>query len=307
MRDVLREDIFELSASAAASEFCEWGQVGINVHIPHRKYQVKPHSSPWFSAAFAAAIVHRNHFFHLHQRNKSFESRVKFRQASINRCKSVLEAARLAHANKTKETVTSQKLGPRDFRRIANSALNKGNSAIPPLLKGPEVLSSASDKANFFAINFSKNSNLEDSGASFPVFPSGTNLKLHNISVTPKIVKKFITNLDSSTVFGPECIPVVALKTREPELSYILAELFNMCLKESCLPDCWKVSSVVFVFKNVREKSIAKNYRPVSLLSVVSRVFERLLNNETVDHLVKCGFFLISSMVLGPLNQLQIF
>ena len=57
------EDIFKLGASAAASEFCEWVQVGIDVYISHRKYQVKPHSSPWFSAACAQAIVHRNHFF----------------------------------------------------------------------------------------------------------------------------------------------------------------------------------------------------------------------------------------------------
>ena len=65
LRDVPWEDIFKLSASAVASEFCEWVQVGIDVYIPHRKYQVKPHSSPWFSAACAAAIVHRNHFFRL--------------------------------------------------------------------------------------------------------------------------------------------------------------------------------------------------------------------------------------------------
>ena len=51
LRDVPWEDIFKLSASAAASEFCEWVQVGIDVYIPHRKYQVKPHSSPWFSSA----------------------------------------------------------------------------------------------------------------------------------------------------------------------------------------------------------------------------------------------------------------
>ena len=62
LRDVPCEDIFKLSASAAASEFCEWVQVGIDVCILHRKYQVKPHSSPWFSAACAAAIVHKNHF-----------------------------------------------------------------------------------------------------------------------------------------------------------------------------------------------------------------------------------------------------
>ena len=132
------------------------------------------------------------------------------------------------------------------------------------------MLSSASDKAKLFAKNFSKNSNLDDSGISLPVSLSRTNLKLHDISVTSKMVKKVITNFDSSKASGLDCIPVVVLKNCEPELSYILAELFNMCLKESCFPDCWKVSSVVPVFKNVGEKSTAKNFRPVSLLSVVS-------------------------------------
>ena len=195
LRDVPWEDIFKLSASVAASEFCEWVEVGIDVYIPHRKYQVKPHSSPWFSAACAAAIVHRNHFFCLYQRNKSSESKVKFRQAS-NRCRRVLEAGKRAYATKTKESITSQKLGSQDFWRIANSVLNKGKSAIPPLFNGLEVLSSASDKAKLFAKNFSKSSNLDDSGISLPVFPSRTNLKLHNISITPKMVKKVITNRD---------------------------------------------------------------------------------------------------------------
>ena len=105
------------------------------------------------------------------------------------------------------------------------------------------------------------------------------------------MVKKVITNLDSSKASGPDCIPVVVLKNCEPELSYILAKLFNKCLKESCFPDCWKVSLVVPVFKNVGERSTAKNYHPVSLLSVVSKVFEKLVNNRIVDHLEKCGLF----------------
>ena len=261
LRDVPWEDIFKLSASAAASEFCEWVQVGIDVYIPHRKYQVKLHSSPWFSAACAAAIVHRNHFFSLYQREKSSDSKVKFRLAS-NRCKRVLEAAKLTYANKTKESITSQKLGSLDFWRIANSVLKKGKSAIRPLFNGSEVLSSASDKAKLFAENFSLNSNLDDLGVSLPVFPSRTSLKLHNISVTPKMVRKVVMNLDLLKASGPDCIPVVVLKNCEPELSYILAELFNKCLKETCFPDCWKVSSVVPVFKNVGERPTAKNYCP---------------------------------------------
>ena len=306
MRDVPWKNIFKLGASAASSEFCEWVQVGIDVYIPHRKYQVKPHSSPCFSAACAAAIVHRNHFFRLYQREKSSDSKVKLRQAS-NCCKRVLEAAKLAYANKTKESITSQKLGSQDFWQIANSVLTKGKSALPPLFNGPEVLSSASDKAKLFAENFSLSSNLDDSGVSLPVFPSRTNLKLHNISVTPKMVRKVVMNLDLSKASGPNCITVVVLKNCVLELSYILAELFNKCLKKSCFPDCWKVSSVVPVFKNVGERSTAKNYHPVSLLSVVSKLFEKLVNNKIVDHLEKCGLFLISSMVLGLLDQLLIF
>ena len=119
------------------------------------------------------------------------------------------------------------------------------------------------------------------------------------------MVKKVIVN-HLSKASGPDCIPVVALTNCEPELSFILAELFFSCNKVSCFVGCWKVSSMAPVFKNVGERSTAKNYHPVSLLSVVSKVFEKLVNNRIVDHLKKCGLFLISIMVLGLLNQLQI-
>ena len=98
-------------------------------------------------------------------------------------------------------------------------------------------------------------------------------------------------NLDLSQASGPDCIPVVVLKNSEPELSYILAELFNKCLKEFCFPDCWKISLVVPVFKNVGKRSTIKNYCPASLLSVVSKVFGKLVNNRIDDHLEKCGLF----------------
>ena len=91
------------------------------------------------------------------------------------------------------------------------------------------------------------------------------------------MVKKVLTNLDSSKVSGPDCIPVVVLNNCEPEPSYILAELFNMCLKESYFSDYYKVSLVVPIFKYVGE---------------------RWLN---------VAFFLFSSMILDLLNQLQIF
>ena len=172
----------------------------------------------------------------MYQKDKSSDSQVKFTQTS-NSCKRVLQAVKLAYTNKTEESITSQKLGSQDFWQIANGVLSKGESAIPPLFNDPEVLFSASGKAKLFPVNFSKNSNLDDSGISLPVFPSRTNLKLH-IFVTPKMVKKVIINLELRKASGLDCIPVVILQNCEPEHSYILPELFNKCLKESCFPDC---------------------------------------------------------------------
>ena len=139
--------------------------------------------------ACAAAIVHRNYFFRLYQQNKSSESKVKFRQAS-NRCKRVLEAAKLAYATKTKESITSQKLGSRDFWRIANSVLNKVNLLYLLYSIAQRCCLLLLDKAKLLAKNFSKKSNLDDSGTSLSVFLSRTNLKFHNISITQNMVRK---------------------------------------------------------------------------------------------------------------------
>ena len=118
LRDVPWDDIFKLSASAAASEFCEWVQVGIDVYID----------------LITFVCTNRINLLNL-----------TFRRVS-NRCKRVLEAAKLAYAAATKESIISQKLGSQDFWGITNSALNKNKSTILLLFKGPEVLSSASDK-----------------------------------------------------------------------------------------------------------------------------------------------------------------
>ena len=84
----------------------------------------------------------------------------------------------------------------------------------------------------------------------------------------------------------------MVLKKCEPGILWILAKPSNTCLNESCFQDYWKVSSVLTVFENVGERSIPKDYCPVSLFSVVFKVFKEPVNNRLVDHLIKYGRFL---------------
>ena len=137
-------------------------------------------------------------------------------------------------------------LGYLDFWWIADNVLNKSKSAIP------HFLSFASDKANILLKVFLRNFILTPVSL-YLLFFYRTNQKPDNISITPKLLNKVITNLDLLKTSGPDYIPVVVFKNCEPKLSYILTEPFNMCLKESCFPDWRKVSSEVPVFKNVGE------------------------------------------------------
>ena len=119
--------------------------------------KVKPHSSPWFSAPCAAVIVSRNHFF-------VFTKRINLLLLKYSSDRLVIVAKgflKLSNLQIKQESIASQKLGSRDFWQIANSVLNKGKSATPPLFNDPEMLSSASDKAKLFAENVSQNSHLD--------------------------------------------------------------------------------------------------------------------------------------------------
>lgn len=108
----------------------------------------------------------------------------------------------------------------------------KVNLLYLPLFNGSKISLFGSNKSKFFAEIFSRTINLDGQGISLPkvyLFLSRTNLKLFNVLVTPKLVKKVIVDLDSSKVPGPNF--------EEPEPSYLLSNLVNMWLKESCFPD----------------------------------------------------------------------
>ena len=131
----------------------------------------------------------------------------------------------------------------------------------------------STDKANLFARNFSYNSTLDDSYQLLPDFPSRTEHRLTSRKITARMVSHAIYHLDTCKATGPDRIPSIVLKVCSPELSPVLAKLYNKCLAKSCFPSCWKSSEVVPAFKNDGDRSDPGKCRPISLLSIVSKIF----------------------------------
>ena len=188
-----------------------------------------------------------------------------------------------------KTRIASQKLGSREFWKIYNNVFRKGKSNIPQLFCAPEVLSDSKDKAELFARTFSSNSDLNSSGHSLPTLPRHGGTTLSELTITPQFISNIIARLKTATAPGPDNIPVIVLKMCAPELSPVLSKLFNKCLAYGCFPSCWKCASVVPAFKNSGERSDPGNYRPISLLPTISKVFESLMNAAMTDHFESLG------------------
>ena len=259
IRDVPWSEIFRVGSSDVVLKLSEWVKCGINSFVPCHKYHLYPNSQPWFTPACATAIAHRNHFFHLKQRDNCLENHKLFRHAR-NRCCKVLRDAKDYYSNSIRSSIESTVLGSRQFWHITNKILNRGKSQIPPIFNGPEVLTSSKDKADLFCDCFSQNSTLDDANHPLPNFPSRCDIKVMSVLVTPKRVSNTISCLDASKANGPDGISAIVLQKCSPELSPILSKLFNKCLAEGVFPDCWKVASVVPTYKNKGERSDCSSY-----------------------------------------------
>ena len=271
----------------SAQELSEWLQIGMKAYIPHRTYQVKPHSQPWFTPECAAAICQRDHFFHQYRRNRNADNLEQYR-AARRHCKETLHEAKSRYASHVRDSIATQKLGSKDFWRIYNSVMNRNKSTIPALnsndTKAPMATSSA-EKAELLSTQFATNSCLNDGGLTPPPFAMRTKETVPSPPISVKRVKRIISCLDSSKSSGPDGIPVIVFKKLSPELSPILSKLFLNCVGAGEFPSCWKIASVVPVPKKGCDSALPSSYRPISLLPIAGKVFEALINKTLVNFL----------------------
>ena len=134
-------------------------------------------------------------------------------------------------------------------------------------------------------------STLDDTLHSSPDFPSRTEQKILSMRITVRIFASAICELDVAKTNGPDCIPSIVLKMCSPQLSPLLAKLYNKCLFESCFTSCWELSSGVPAYKNDGERSDPGNYRPIRLLPIMSKIFESFVNDRISKYLEGTGIF----------------
>ena len=172
----------------------------------------------------------------------------------------------------------ASKHNPKRFWSNAKSKL--GRKSLPPeKFHNGSKLSSSGDQAGGFNKNFhsvfgeaTNNTINSDVADSHP--------DLSSVTITVDQVKNILQKLDVNKSCGPDDISPILLKCFSQYLSPSLSSLFNRSLRDGELPNDWLNANVCPVYKDKGDKNCVDNYRPISLLSVVSKVAERCMYNN---------------------------
>ena len=156
-------------------------------------------------------------------------------------------------------------------------------TSIPTLHHNNQTYESNQEKADVLNSFFQEQTLLDDSNKHLPN-PSITNdsPKLNNINIEIKEVSDVLKTLKTGKATGPDSINNIVLKELANELALPLCNLFNHSLRLSKVPRNWKLANVCAIHKKKDPHDVC-NYRPISLLSAVSKVLERIIHKHVFN------------------------
>lgn len=248
---------------------------------------------PWLNKAIVQAIRRRNRLYRERKRRNNDAAVSTSYAKARNQVTSMLRHAKLEFFKNLKDT------NNREFWKTIRS-LNKKRTVIPELnLSDGRTASTPIEKAN--ALNLFFGSCFNQSCAPL----TATEVPVHHLTECPseflcceEDILAMLCSLDTSKASGPDGISGVMLKSTAHSIAPVLTKLFNLSIQTGVVPDAWKRSTVVPIPKSKAVKD-PSNYRPISLLSICSKMLERHISHLLSTHLSSVSPPLLSSSQWG--------
>ena len=267
--------------------------------IPHKLVTVRPYDKPWYSGHLRKMLRAKKRLYKkaVTENNDYYWSKYKnLRNKYYEECKK----HRLSHENsKYSKLIEEGNLNNKKWWKLFKEILGDSNSvtSIPPLLHEGQVITDEKEKTEIFNKFFTDVTKLNFSTARKlnidEIIPKENNLS--DIIITEEDVLDQLKILDINKAFGLDNISPRFLKFGKMELYKSLTLIFNHCLKYSEFPSLWKIACVTPLYKK-GEPNMVGNYRPVSLLSTLSKVFEKIVFKYTYN-------FFLDSKLISPFQS----
>lgn len=256
--------------------------------IPRKNVLIRQNDKPWFNSELRFNIKLRDRLRKKFYKTNRDADHIKFKQQR-NKVNNMKKFAKENYINNIEDTVLNKDSGNscKTFWQVMGRFMGKKGTSviIPPLEKQDNTYAfTDEDKANELNDFFSSVSTINDTNIELPYFDKRSRSEITAFRINQSEVQDTLKILKINKATGPDGISNRMLKLTINTITVPLTKLFNLSLSSYTYPDLWKVSHVMPLFKK-GDKSIASNYRPVSLTSNVGKSFERIVFKHIYNHI----------------------
>ena len=253
--------------------------------IPNETKRFVPRDPPWITKPLKTMLNRKNRLFKNYKRHRYKEQdKVRLDVFRIE-CQEAIATAKLSYltsmGNKVNDPGTSQKT----YWKIINRVMNKCRAPkIPPLLINNRFILDCKEKAKLFNDFFAQQCNPIINNSVLPNFLFLTNNRIDQITIRNDEIISLIRNINPNKATGSDGISGQMLLLCDDSAILPLKIIFRNILLTSIYPDTWKLANVTPIFKK-GDKQLIKNYRPISLLPICGKIFEKIIFNNLYIYL----------------------
>ena len=252
--------------------------------IPNKVVIVRPSDKPWFSNELRTLLRKKDRAHKKAKRTNSPAHWFLFREQRNIYCREIKRYKMLFKARKYDSLITNEHVSEKKWWHILKDILGQtSESQLPPLHLNNQIIVNDRQKAVAFNNFFAEASDLDDSNHPLPDEDFEVQNQLNNIVISEVDVMDQLNTLNINKAYGPDEIPPRLLKEAKNIISKPLSNLFNKSLQMHTFPKLWKRANVLPIFKK-GDKNTLSNYRPISLLSSMSKIFEKIIFKYLYNH-----------------------
>ena len=275
----------ELDVDQAVDSFTTSLMSVITQHIPNREITCCDRDAPWITDEVKKAIKRKHRVYRKYvKRGRKPDDWTRVKQIKTDTAKMITDAKNKYYTDLGKR-LCDPSVGIKTYWRTLHKIINKKQvMSIPPILLNGVFITNFQNKANLFNDFFVQQCSVLRNDSALPNMEYRTVVRKSNVSITEDKIVNIIRKLNSNKAHGCDNMSIRMLKICDTTIAEPLKLIYEKCLDTGRYPRLWKKAIIVPAHKK-NSRQILKNYRPISLLPICGKIFEKIIFDEIYEHL----------------------
>ena len=253
--------------------------------IPHETVNCKDKNPPWMTKRIKSSLQRKNRMYKKYiSRGMKADDKVKFEEQNTL-CESLITESKSRYFANLSRKLVDPLTSPKSYWSTLNRFTGRGKlPVIPPLNVNGELVTDFTRKANLFNDFFAEQCSTLNNDSTLPEFSFLTQHRISEVELSSQRISKIISDLNPNKARGFDNISIKMIQLCGDTIVFPLKLIFTDAMSSGIFPNKWKKGNITPVHKK-SSKQLIKNYRPISLLPIFAKIFEKLIYDSLYKYL----------------------